>query len=128
VSDRILVPLPGVGVLALAPETFREALTAGADLAAPASSVATMTAEALLDAEQLAPLLNVPATWLEQAARQGRIPSLQFGRWRRFRRSDVEAATWVGPRGTAASNGTGYIAQRSPAAIERLEREKGLRP
>ena len=70
-SDRVVIPVPGLGVLALDPETYRAAL---------------------VEAEQLATMLAIPVTWLEQAAREGRIPSLQFGRRRRFRRADVEAA------------------------------------
>jgi hypothetical protein len=50
-------------------------------------------AEPLLDAAQLSAALgNVPVTWLEAAGRDGRIPSVECGRWRRFRRSVVEAA------------------------------------
>jgi excisionase family DNA binding protein len=42
--------------------------------------------------EQLAEILQVPVTWIEQQAREGNIPSLPFGRRRRYRRSAVEAA------------------------------------
>jgi excisionase family DNA binding protein len=93
-ADRIAVPLPDGRWLAMEPATFVEALGAGAELlaaqavpAAPAGS-----AEPLLDSEQLAEALRVPVTWIEQAARERRIPSLEFGRWRRFKRSEVEAA------------------------------------
>jgi excisionase family DNA binding protein len=90
---RILIPLPGIGTLSLDPETYRAALADGAARAGThAPSPAGNDGEPLFDAEQLAAMLNIPATWLEQAAREGRIPSLQFGRWRRFRRSEVEAA------------------------------------
>jgi excisionase family DNA binding protein len=92
VADRVLVPLPGVGTLALTDDAYRAALAEGAKLNhAPALSGAA-TDEPLMEAEQLAGLLNVPVTWLEQKAREGVIPSLEFGRWRRFRRSEVEAA------------------------------------
>src|SRR5438309_651840 len=91
-SDRVIVPVAGLGVLALDRETFATALAEGAKLiAAPASST-SVTNEPLLDADQLADLLKVPATWIEQKAREGIIPSLEFGRWRRFRRSEVEAS------------------------------------
>ena len=102
-ADRVLVPLPDGRWLALEPEVFREALVTGAAL-----SIATTTAgaaqaselEQLLDAEQLAAALSLPVTWLEAAAREHRIPSIQAGRWRRFKRSAVE-------RALAAPNGKG---------------------
>jgi excisionase family DNA binding protein len=93
-SDRVLVPLPDGRWLALAPEVFREALEAGAVAACvPGSSdgdQASDDGEALLDAEHLAEALSLPVTWIEQAARERRIPSIQAGRWRRFKRSAVE--------------------------------------
>ena len=91
-SDRVLIPLPGIGTLALAREVYEEALTAGRDLNGAPGASAAPSDEPLVDADQLAAALGVPVTWIETAARQGRIPSLEFGRWRRFRRSEVEAA------------------------------------
>lgn len=90
-SDRVLVPLPDGRWLALEPDAFRQALEAGVVLAG-SPLAATPSAEPLMDAEQLAECLALPQTWLEAAAREGRIPSVQAGRWRRFRRSAVEAA------------------------------------
>jgi excisionase family DNA binding protein len=92
VSDRILIPLPGIGTLALDREAYEEALSAGRELSAAPGVSAVPIDEPLVDADQLATTLGVPVTWIETAARQGRIPSLEFGRWRRFRRSEVEAA------------------------------------
>jgi excisionase family DNA binding protein len=88
----VLIPLPGIGTLALDGEAYQAALAEGAKLSAAPASPGAALDEPLIEAEQLAGLLNVPVTWLEQAAREERIPSLQFGRWRRFRRSEVEAA------------------------------------
>jgi excisionase family DNA binding protein len=91
-ADRVLIPLPGVGTLALDGDVYREALAEGSKLsAAPGASYAA-TSEPLVDSDELATLLKVPATWIEQKAREGVIPSLEFGRWRRFRRSEVESA------------------------------------
>jgi excisionase family DNA binding protein len=92
VADRVLIVLPGVGTLALDREAYEEALTAGRELNGASVASAAASEESLLDADQLAVELGVPVTWIETAARQGRIPSLEFGRWRRFRRSEVEAA------------------------------------
>ncbi|HEX4025886.1 MAG TPA: helix-turn-helix domain-containing protein [Steroidobacteraceae bacterium] len=92
-SDKVLIPLPGLGTLSLSREAFQAALAEGSR-AIPASTApgATQDAEPALDAEQLAAALSLPVTWIEQAAREARIPSIQAGRWRRFRRSCVEAA------------------------------------
>jgi excisionase family DNA binding protein len=92
-SERVLLLLPDGRWLALAPDVFREALASGSALfaAAPSPAPAT-TSEQLLDAEQLAAALSLPVTWIEQAARERRIPSIQAGRWRRFSRAAVERA------------------------------------
>ncbi|PYG00196.1 transcriptional regulator, AlpA family [Georgenia satyanarayanai] len=39
---------------------------------------------------EVALLLRVPKSWVEQAAREGRIPSWKAGRYRRFSRADIE--------------------------------------
>lgn len=44
----------------------------------------------LLKAPEVATWLDVPQTWVEQAARDGRIPSLKIGRRRRYSRADIE--------------------------------------
>jgi len=93
--DRIVVVLSDGRALALDGEAYWAALAEGSKLCTSSLPPGAATNEPLVDAGQLAALLNIPATWLEQAAREGRIPSLQFGRWRRFRRSDVELAVSV---------------------------------
>jgi excisionase family DNA binding protein len=88
---RVLIPLPGIGTLSLDADTYRAALAEGAaqtNTPAPEGK----NGEPLCDGNELAVVLDIPVSWVEQAAREGRIPSLQFGRWRRFRRSEVEAA------------------------------------
>ena len=90
--DRLLIPLPGIGTLALTEEQYRAALEDGERLKAAPASQGCASDEPLLEAEQLSAVLCVPVTWIEQKAREGVIPSLEFGRWRRFRRSEVEAA------------------------------------
>jgi excisionase family DNA binding protein len=92
-SDKVLIPLPGLGTLSLSREAFHAALEEGSR-AIPASITAApaQAAEPVLDAEQLAAALSLPVTWVEQAAREQRIPSLHAGRWRRFKRSAVERA------------------------------------
>lgn len=90
-AQRVLIPLPGVGTLALDEETYRSALEEGAKFNPPPEPTADPS-ERLLDSQQLADVLQVPVTWIEQQAREGNIPSLPFGRRRRYRRSAVEAA------------------------------------
>jgi len=92
-TDRVLVPVPGLGVLALELDTYRRALAEGAQLAGVgAADAPTATDEPLLDAEALAAALSLPVSWVEESARQRRIPSIQAGRWRRFSRRAVERA------------------------------------
>jgi excisionase family DNA binding protein len=98
--SRVIVVLPGLGTLALEVDVYRRALTEGAALVG--SLMAAPTAEEpALDAEQLAAALSLPVTWVEQAAREERIPSIQAGRWRRFKRSAVEAALAANGRARA---------------------------
>ena len=82
VGHRVLILLPGIGTLAL---------EEGAKFSVNTESTDDPN-EALLDSQQLADALQIPVTWIEQQAREGNIPSLSFGRRRRFRRSAVEAA------------------------------------
>ena len=90
-GQRVLILLPGVGTLALEEEVYRRALEEGARFSISTESTEDPN-EKLLDSQQLAEVLQIPATWIEQQAREGNIPSLSFGRRRRFRRSSVEAA------------------------------------
>lgn len=49
------------------------------------------TDEPLLDTETAAQLLGLAPTTLKRLAQQGRIPSVRFGRLRRFERRAVRA-------------------------------------
>lgn len=91
-SDHIVVVLPDGRALALEADAYQAALVEGARLCAAPATSRDAPDEPLLDAEQLAAVLAIPSSWLEQKAREGVIPSLEFGRWRRFKRSEVEAA------------------------------------
>jgi hypothetical protein len=89
-SDRVLIPVPGIGVLALDRETFAAALAAGAGLTAgPSPSPAAFASEPLLDADQAAAQINVTARWLEDSARAGIIPHIKLGKFTRFRVSEI---------------------------------------
>jgi excisionase family DNA binding protein len=90
-SDRVLIPLPGIGTLALDREAYDAALAAGASL--PAVVTSPSGNDALLTAEQVAERLSLPQSWIEEATRQGRLPCHEFGRYRRYSMPEViEAA------------------------------------
>ena len=91
-ADRLLVPLTDGRWLAMGADEFDRALSAGAFLHTAPRASGSDSSEPLLSSEKLAEVLSVPASWLEKAALERRIPSLEFGRWRRFKRSEVEAA------------------------------------
>ncbi|HEV2773823.1 MAG TPA: helix-turn-helix domain-containing protein [Thermoleophilaceae bacterium] len=46
--------------------------------------------ESLLTAEQVADLLGVPRSWVYEQSRQGRIPTVTLGRYRRYRREAID--------------------------------------
>ena len=52
-----------------------------------------MTADRLLDAREVADLLNVPVSWVRESTRSGAMPHVQLGRYRRYREADV--ARWL---------------------------------
>ncbi len=50
----------------------------------------------LLTAADVARLLEVPTSWVYEQARQGRIPTVMLGRYRRFRAEAIEE--WIRKR------------------------------
>lgn len=47
----------------------------------------------LLTASEVADLLGVPVSWVYEQSRQGRIPTVTLGRYRRYRRCAIDA--WI---------------------------------
>ncbi len=47
--------------------------------------------EPLLTAKEVARLLAVPESWVREATRDGRLPHLRLGRYRRYQASKIEA-------------------------------------
>jgi excisionase family DNA binding protein len=45
----------------------------------------------LLIASEVAELLAVPESWVREATRDGRLPHLRLGRYRRYRRDEIES-------------------------------------
>jgi excisionase family DNA binding protein len=65
--------------------------------------------ERLLIAREVAELLALPESWVREATRDGRLPHLKLGRYRRYRRSELES--WLedqkaGPTRLAFRRGT----------------------
>ena len=77
----------------------------------------------LLTAQQVAELLQVPATWVYRAAREGDLPSVACGRYVRFDEADVDR--WIaerktsGRRRTGGRSGEGIRVRRSESRIAR---------
>jgi excisionase family DNA binding protein len=67
----------------------------------------------LLNAQDVADLLAVPASWVYAEARAGRMPHVKLGRYTRFRREAVEA--WL------ADAERGVTTGRSAASRSRSE-------
>ena len=45
----------------------------------------------LLTANEVATLLAVPVSWVQESTRSGAIPCVKLGRYRRYRETDVHA-------------------------------------
>jgi hypothetical protein len=88
-SDRVLIPLPGIGTLSLTREAYEAALAAGAALAASPAPSATPAAPKLLSAEAMEAATGVPASWFATQARERRIPFRKLGRYVRFDFAEV---------------------------------------
>jgi excisionase family DNA binding protein len=56
-------------------------------------NVQSFTCDRLLEAKDVADLLNVPISWVRDATRDGRLPHVPLGRYRRYDRADIE--DWI---------------------------------
>jgi excisionase family DNA binding protein len=52
---------------------------------------ADIPAGRLLTAREVAELLAVPESWVREATREGRLPHLTLGRYRRYHQAAIEA-------------------------------------
>ncbi len=90
-SDRVLIPLPGIGTLDLPREVYEASLRlAGGSPHEPAA--ATTDSEPLLNASEMAREPKLPKSCIYEKARTREIPSVRVGKHVRFRRSAVFAA------------------------------------
>ena len=83
-TDSIVVPLPDGRWLALDRPALDAALAAGAEMALQPMVAVYPASPRLLTSAQLADQLNVPATWLEEAARRSEVPCVRLGKYLRF--------------------------------------------
>lgn len=89
-TDRVILPIPGVGTLVLDGDTYRKALEEGARLN-PAQAPSSAGSPVLVDAEELARLTSTKASWWEASARELDCPSTFVGKARRFNVSECMA-------------------------------------
>jgi excisionase family DNA binding protein len=67
-----------------------------------------VSVDRLLEAGEVAELLNVPVGWVREHTRSGAIPSIELGRYRRYDRGDV--LKWVA--GLKAGGGPAFRRHR----------------
>jgi excisionase family DNA binding protein len=87
-SDRVLIPLPGVGTLSLTLDAYEAALI---PIAAPVAFAAapSAAADSLVSAKVLSASLSLPVSCIYEYAKAGRIPSVRVGRHVRFSHAQV---------------------------------------
>jgi hypothetical protein len=94
-SDTIVLPIAGLGVLVMPRADFEAALSAGRALLTPAPppapAAASQSNPRLLDADQIEALTNIPASWWMAAARTRSIPFRRMGRRVRFVLEEIVA-------------------------------------
>lgn len=94
-TDRVLIPLPTGEWIALSLSELAAARLAASAMGFDAKTAQRPSAaatEPLCDSSELATAFRIPKSWVDQAARDGRIPCVRVGRRVRFRRSEVEPA------------------------------------
>jgi excisionase family DNA binding protein len=89
-ADLHILWLPNGEAIALTPEELQRALKRGECY--QRSNIEPSDEERLVTSAELANLMSLPKSWIEEAARQGRIPSVILGKYRRFRPAAVIAA------------------------------------
>lgn len=91
-ADRFIVVPLGTDLLAFTADEIEAGRQRAREIVMPSPISATPAPEPLLTAEALARLLDVPTSQIETLGRQGRIPSVMVGKYRRFRYSAALAA------------------------------------
>lgn len=89
-SNLLVVQIPGIGPIALPVDAFLEARQEAHRLLRLQSSDAEDKARPdLLTCQEMAEVTHTPESWWAEAARNGKVPSIQIGKYRRFDREDV---------------------------------------
>jgi hypothetical protein len=91
-SDRVIIPLSGIGTLELPCEVYERCLR---PIPAPAPQVSPAQSQPpseLMDAKGIASALSLPVSWIREKARQGEIPCTKAGRYVRFSLLAVQEA------------------------------------
>jgi excisionase family DNA binding protein len=88
-TDRVIIPLPGIGTLDLSREEYEAALR---PIAAPAPATVTAPAAALVTAQVIAESMSLPVSCVYEYAKAGRIPCVRAGKHVRFDAAAVRAA------------------------------------
>lgn len=116
-TDLVLVVVPGLGPLALAPDVLRAARAKGREIVGDMDGVPTAvpSAPALVTAEDLATRTGIPASWWEAQAREQRVPHVRIGRRVRFDEAEALACDAVRRR-PAVATVTGLPTQRGRAS------------
>lgn len=92
----LLIPLNSGEFIALTTQEFEQARARGRELMPNQTPSTTAHADdRIVDAEGAATLTGVPASWFLEAARRGDIPVLRFGKYCRFRVSELLNAVSV---------------------------------
>jgi excisionase family DNA binding protein len=127
-SERVALPLPDGRWLSLDRETFHAALAAGAEFSPPVTASVAPSGPRLLTSDQLAERLNIPATWLEEAARRDEVPAVRIGKYVRFNLDDVLAT--LDPRIASARVSRKPMIQKGQKPVlrngSRLQRAPGV--
>ena len=89
-ADRVLIPLPGIGTLALTREAYEAALRPTE--ATRSETPRSLPLAELVTAKALAAQLSLPVSCLYEYARAGRIPCVRAGKHVRFSPAAVLAA------------------------------------
>ena len=103
-TDRVLIPLPGIGTLELSSEQYAKALR-------PLQATPTLpdppaAAVDLLSAQEAALRFSLPKSWLLEKARQDLIPHRRIGRYVRF--SPAELSAWLAKSPPIAVRSNGH--------------------
>jgi excisionase family DNA binding protein len=75
----------------------------------------------LLTAEEAAELLNVKVSWIRDKTREGALPHVELGRFRRYRRDSLLA--WIEAQERALPPNVVPLRKREPVSSRRAQKE-----